>query len=227
MAKTEWFDITLPLNKEIPLSPALPPQPGQPPPPESRIPLPQVYRFFDVDKGDKVTMSRIEMSSHDGTHIDSPLHFIPGGTTIDAMPIETTVGPCRVIEIKDEKSVTVKELEPYKIKAGERILFKTKNSPGVYAVRQYAGKFVTISLEAARYLAEKKIRLVGIDYISVASAETMENVGDVHKAFLSNGIFILEALNLAGVKPGNYELICLPLRIEKGDAGPCRVILRK
>jgi len=174
-----------------------------------------------------VTMSRIEMSSHDGTHIDSPLHFIPGGTTIDAMPIETTVGPCRVIEIKDEKSVTVKELEPYKIKAGERILFKTKNSPGVYAVRQYAGKFVTISVEAARYLAEKKIRLVGIDYISVASAEPMENVNDVHKAFLSNGIFILEALNLAGVKPGNYELICLPLRIEKVDAGPCRVILRK
>jgi len=227
MAKTEWFDITLPLNKEIPLPPALPPQPGQPPPPESKIPLPQVYRFFDVDKGDKVTMSRIDMSSHDGTHIDAPLHFIPGGTTIDAMPIDTTVGPCRVIEIKDEKSVTVKELEPYKIKAGERILFKTKNSPGVWAVRQYAGKFVTISLEAARYLAEKKIRLVGIDYISVASAETMENVGDVHKAFLSNGIFILEALNLAGVKPGNYELICLPLRIEKGDAGPCRVILRK
>ena len=227
MAKTEWFDITLPLNKEIPLPPALPPRPGQPPPPESRIPLATVYRFFDVDKGDKVTMSRIEMSSHDGTHIDSPLHFIPGGTTIDAMPIETTIGPCRVIEIKDEKSVTVKELEPYKIKAGERILFKTKNSPGVYAVRQYAGKFVTISLEAARYLAEKKIRLVGIDYISVASAETMENVGDVHKAFLSNGIFILEALNLAGVKPGKYELICLPLRIEKGDAGPCRVILRK
>ncbi len=227
MAKTEWFDITLPLNKEIPLPPALSPQPGQPPPPESKIPLATVYRFFDVDKGDKVTMSRIEMSSHDGTHIDSPLHFIPGGTTIDAMPIETTVGPCRVIEIKDEKSVTVKELEPYKIKAGERILFKTKNSPGVYAVRQYAGKFVTISVEAARYLAEKKIRLVGIDYISVASAEPMENVNDVHKAFLSNGIFILEALNLAGVKPGNYELICLPLRIEKGDAGPCRVILRK
>jgi arylformamidase len=228
MAKTEWFDITLPLNKEIPIPPATPPPPGQPtPPPESRIPLANVYRFFDVDKGDKVTMSRIEMSSHDGTHIDAPLHFIPGGTTIDAMPIETTVGPCRVIEIKDEKSVTVKELEPYKIKAGERILFKTKNSPGVYAVRQYAGKFVTVSLEAAKYLAEKKIRLVGIDYISVASAETMENVGDVHKTFLSNGIFILEALNLAGVKPGNYELICLPLRIEKGDAGPCRVILRK
>lgn len=228
MVKSAWIDITLPLNTEIPLAPAMPAQPGQPPPPaeSKKIPLPTVYRFFDAERGDRATMSRIEMSSHDGTHIDAPLHFIPGGTTIDAMPIETTVGPCRVIEIKDEKSVTVKELAPYKIKAGERILFKTKNSPKVYAVRQYAGKFVTISLEAAKYLAKRKIRLVGIDYISVASAETMENVGDVHKAFLSNGIFILEALNLAGVKPGRYDLVCLPMRIEKGDAGPCRVAIR-
>jgi arylformamidase len=172
-------------------------------------------------------MSRIEMTSHDGTHIDSPLHFIPGGMTIDAMPYETTIGPCRVIEIKDENSVTVKELEPYKIKAGERILFKTKNSPVVWATRQYLGKAVAISLEAAKYLAAKKIRLVGIDFISIASADPPENVNDVHKTFLSNGIFILEALNLAGVKPGKYELICLPLRIEKGDAGPSRVLLRK
>jgi arylformamidase len=227
MAKTEWYDVTLPLNNEIPIPPAMPQQPGQPPPPEVSIPLATVYRFFDVNKGDKVTMSRIEMTSHDGTHIDAPLHFIPGGTTIDAMPVETTIGPCRVIGIKDDASVTAKELKRYKIKAGERILFKTKNTPGVWAVRQFAGKSVTISLEAAQYLAAKKIRLVGIDYISVASADPMENINDVHKAFLGNGIYILEALNLAGVKPGKYELVCLPLRIEKGDAGPCRVLLRK
>jgi arylformamidase len=227
MAKSQWFDITLPLNKDIPIPPAMPLQPGQPPPPEINIPPATVYRFFDVDKGDKVTMSRIEMTSHDGTHIDAPLHFIPGGSTIDAMPFETTIGPCRVIGIKDPRSVTVKELKPYQIRAGERILFRTKNSPRVWAARQYAGDFVTISLEAALYLAEKKIRLVGIDYISVASAEPMENVNHVHKAFLGNGIYILEALNLSGVKPGSYDLICLPLRIEKGDAGPCRALLRK
>jgi arylformamidase len=226
MAK-QYFDITLPLNKEIPVPPPIPPQPGQAPPPDAKIPNPQVYRFFDVNKGDKVTMSRIEMTSHDGTHIDSPLHFIPGGTTIDKMPYETTLGPCRVIEIKDAKEVTVKELEPYKIKAGERILFKTKNSPAVWATRQFLGKAVAISLEAAKYLAAKKIRLVGIDFISIASADPPENVNDVHKTFLSNGIFILEALNLNDVKPGKYELICLPIRIENGDAGPSRVLLRK
>jgi arylformamidase len=227
VAKYQYFDITLPLNKEIPIPPPIPTPPGVQPPPENKVPNPQVYRFFDVNKGDKVTMSRVEMTSHDGTHIDSPLHFIPGGTTIDAMPYETTLGPCRVIEIKDENAVTVKELEPYKIKAGERILFKTKNSPQVWQQRQFLGKAVAISLEAAKYLAAKKIRLVGIDFLSIAAADPPENVNNVHKTFLTNGIFILEALNLSDVKPGKYELICLPLRIEKGDAGPCRVLLRK
>jgi arylformamidase len=228
MAKTQWYDITLPLNQEIPIPPPIPPQPGVPAQ-QNQAPPPKVYRFFDVEKGDIVTMSRIEMSTHDGTHIDSPLHFIPGGTTIDAMPFETTLGPCRVIKIKDDKEVTVKELESYNIQAGERILFKTKNSSpaGVYSTRQWMGQLVAVSLGAAEYLVQKKIRLVGIDYISIAHAEPRENIMKVHKTFLSNDIFILEAINLAGVPAGDYELICLPLRIEKGDAGPCRVILTK
>lgn len=225
--KYQYFDVTLPLNKEIPIPAPVPPQPGQEPSADAKVPNPQVYRFFDVNKGDKVTMSRIEMSSHDGTHIDAPLHFIPGGATVDTMPYETTLGPCRVIEIKDDKEVTVKELEPYKIKAGERILFKTKNSPQVWKTRQFLGRAVAISLEAAKYLAAKKIRLVGIDFLSIAAAEPPENINDVHKTFLTNGIYILEALNLDGIKPGDYEMICLPIRLENGDAGPCRVILRK
>jgi arylformamidase len=120
-------------------------------------------------------------------------------------------------------------LEPYNIQEGERILFKTRNSspPGVYSVRQYLGKFVAISPEAAEYLVRKKIRLVGIDYISVAHADPMENINIVHQTFLKNGVFILEATNMMGVPEGDYELICLPLRIENGDAGPCRVILKK
>jgi arylformamidase len=227
MSKTQWYDITLPLNKEIPTLPAPAPQPGIPS--GKPIPPPQVFRLFDVEKGDRVTMSRIEMSSHDGTHVDAPLHFIPGGATIDTMPFETTLGPCRVIEIKDEKEVRVKELEPYKIQPGERILFKTKNSspPGVYSVRVYTGQYVGISPEAAEYLVQKKIRLVGIDYISSALSDPLENIKIVHQTLLKNGVFILEAINLMGVPAGDYELFCLPLRIQKGDAGPCRAILRK
>ena len=220
MAKSEWIDITLPLGKEIPvLSSDFAAD-------ESRIQKPIVDRLFDVDKGDKVTMSRISMSSHDGTHIDSPLHFIPGGSTIDIMPIETTVGPARVIEINDEKEITVEELEPYGIQAGERILFKTKNSPGVYDTQVFMGQYVSISPEAAAYLAEKKIRLVGLDYLTIASPNPMENIGIVHKAFLDNGIYIIEGLDMVRVEPGDYDLVCLPLRLDKGDAGPCRAVIK-
>ncbi len=220
MAKSGWIDITLPLGKEIPMLPI------DYSADDAKIKIPVVDRLFDVDKGDKVTMSQIAMNSHDATHIDSPLHFIPGGMTIDMMPIETTVGPARVIAIENDREVTAEELEPYDIKAGERILFKTKNSGRVYAVQQYKGDFVTISPDAARYLSVKKIRLVGMDYLTIASNDPMENVDIVHRAFLSNGIYIIEGLNLDGVAPGDYELVCLPLRLERGDAGPCRAVIR-
>jgi arylformamidase len=221
MPESAWIDITLPLNKDIRVLPPLPGDANQ----AERV-ASRVYRFFDVEKGDKVTMSRIEIVSHDGTHLDAPLHFIPGGMTIDAMPIETTCGPCRVIEIKDEKDITVAELEPYNIQAGERILFKTKNSPHVYNVHRFNGEWVAITEETARYLVDKKIRMVGLDYLTIAHVDPPSAINNVHRAFLSNGIFILEAINLDGVKPGNYDMMCLPLRIEKGDAGPCRVVIR-
>ena len=219
MTDSEWIDISLPLGKEIPvLSSDFAED-------ESKIQKPIVDRFFDVDKGDKVTMSWISMSSHDGTHIDSPLHFIPGGSTIDNMPIETTVGPARVIEIENDKEITIEELEPHNIGAGERILFKTKNSPGVYATQPRPGQYVSISPKAAKYLADKKIRLVGMDYLTIASSNPKENINITHRAFLDNGIYIIEGLDMDGVEPGDYELVCLPLRLENGDAGPCRAVI--
>ena len=218
MAESEWIDISIPLGREIPELP-LEASAGD-------MKVSGVERFFDVEKGDKVTMSRIEMDSHDGTHIDSPLHFIKGGSTIDEMPISTAVGPARVIEIKNEKEITVEELEPYRIRKGERILFKTINSPRVYAARVYKGDYVAITPDSANYLADIGISLVGLDYLTIAGIDPPENINTVHLAFLSNGIYILEAINLDGVNPGDYELICLPLRLDKGDAGPCRAVIR-
>jgi arylformamidase len=218
MAENEWIDISIPLGRDIPelFMEAS----------ERKAPRSKVERFFDVEKGDKVTMSRIEMDSHDGTHIDSPLHFIKGGTSIDEMPINIAIGPARVIEIMNEKEITVKELEPHRIRQGERILFKTKNSPRVYGSRVYKGDYVALTPEAAGYLADAGIILVGLDYLTIAGMNPPENITAVHMAFLKKGIYILEAINLDGVIPGNYELICLPLRLDKGDAGPCRAVIR-
>jgi len=215
---SEWKDITLPLGKNIPVLPGgTSERPVQPP---------KVERFFDVDKGDKVTMSRIEINSHDGTHIDAPLHFFYGGGSIDEMPLDTTIGRARVIEIKDKESIKPEELEAYDIQPGERLLFKTKNSPGAYEGKEPAEDYVYISTEAARFLADKKVRLIGLDYLTIGSFKVADNVKDTHETLLGNGVYVIEGLNMSGVEAGEYELICLPLRLEKGDAGPCRAILR-
>jgi arylformamidase len=218
MSENQWIDISIPLGKDIPEL-AMETSDGE-------VPRSSVKRFFDVEKGDKVTMSRIEIDSHDGTHVDSPLHFIKGGTSIDEMPIGTAIGPARVIEIMNEKEITVEELEPHGIRQRERILFKTKNSPRVYSTRVYKGDYVAITPEAAEYLAGTGIILVGLDFLTIADMNPPENITKVHLAFLTRGIYILEAVNLDGVAPGNYELICLPLRLDRGDAGPCRAVLR-
>ena len=218
MAKQDWIDITLPLNNNLPVLPS-----GVS---ESPVPPPRFERLFDMERGDKVTMSRIDMSSHDGTHIDAPLHFFFRGTAIDDMSPDTTIGYARVIEIKDRESIKVKELESYEIQVGERILFKTRNSPVVYETQVYEGDCVTLTPEAAVYLAGKKVRMVGLDYLTLGNVKSPEAIKDVHEILLSNGVYILEGINLAGVKPGDYELICLPLRLEKGDAAPCRAIIR-
>lgn len=215
MAKSDWIDITVPMPVDRPL----PYWPADPVPPK-------IERIMDVDRGDKATMSQININSHNGTHIDAPLHFIRGGGSIDEMPPDTAVGRARVIEIKDPESVKVKELEPYNIRAGERILFKTQNSEKAYKTDKFVEDYVYISSEAAHFLAEKKVRLVGLDYISIGSYRDLENIGEVHRTLLKAGAYILEMINLSGVKPGEYELLCLTLRMERGDAGPCRAILR-
>ncbi len=215
MAKSEWIDITVPMPVDKPMQYF----PDDPQPPK-------IERIFDVDKGDRVTMSQININSHNGTHIDAPLHFIYGGSSIDEMPLDTTVGPARVIEIKDNESIKVKELEPYNIRSGERILFKTQNSEKAYKSDKFVEDYVYMATETAHYLAERKIRLVAIDYITIGSYHDKKNIGETHETLLKAGVYILEMINLSGVKPGEYELLCLPLRMERGDAGPCRAILR-
>jgi arylformamidase len=208
-----WIDISVPLKQDMVHFPNDP------------IP-PKIYRMHDVEKGDKVTMSVLNIISHTGTHVDTPLHFIPGGSTVSDIPLDALIGPTRVIEIKDRDKIKVEELEPYDIKAGERILFKTRNSPVAYESEKFVEDYVYISSEAARYLAEKKVRLVGLDCITIGHFKEPDNLNQTHIVLLKAGVYILEDCALAGVAPGDYELICLPLLIDKGDAGPCRAILR-
>jgi arylformamidase len=213
MAKSDWIDISLPIYDGMVVGP-----PGDP---KVKIKL-----VADPDKGDEVTMSKITMIAHSGSHIDAPLHFFTDGKTIDVLPLETFIGPARVIQIKDTVSIKPAELDSYNIQPGERILFKTKNSSWVYDKNKFFTSYVYITLEAAHYLVEKKVRLVGIDYITVGGWKDPKENNFVHMALLKKGISILEAINLAGVKAGRYELLAVPLRLRGGDAGPCRAVIR-
>ena len=224
-ADTDWIDISVPFRDNMVHYP--------------KDPFPPSFkRIMDVNEGDKVTMYEMHIISHTGTHIDAPLHFVPGGSTIDLMPLDTGIGPARVIEIKDPESIKPAELEQYDIQPGERILFKTQNSEKLIQKKEYTMGQVYITLEAAEYLAKKGIRLVAIDYMAITRYETEDDWPSVqeylansdmhrtHRMFLENGVYILEFVKLTGIKPGKYELICLPIRLEHGDAGLARAIIR-
>ena len=129
-----------------------------------------------------------------------------------------------MIEIKDPESIKPEELARHRIRRGERILFKTHNSPHVWQKNEFAEDFVFISDAAADFLVDSGVRLVGVDYLSVGSFK--HGGSYVHKTLLSGGVWAIEGLNLSNVIPGEYDLICLPLRIVAGDGAPARAILK-
>lgn len=224
VTKSEWIDISIPFRNAMVHW--------------TTDPSPRIERIKDVDRGDSVTLTDIHLISHTGTHIDAPLHFVYHGGTIDEMPLDTAIGPARVIEIKDAESIKPGELTPYNIQSGERILFKTQNSSRLYQTDEFFEKYVFLSPESAQYLVDRRVRLVGLDYISISKYETeadypsaaeykaKSGIHVTHRLFLQNGIYIMEGINLSGVKAGDYELIALPIRLERGDAGLARAILR-
>lgn len=185
----------------------------------------RITRAQDMDRGDKDNVSCITMSSHAGTHIDAPLHFFSHGMGIDKMPLDAVIGPARVIEIDDEFSVKPKELVDHRIRRGERVLFKTRNSRYCWKEENFVKNFVYISKNAAHYLASLKVRCVGVDYLS-AGGYYMDGV-ETHTILLKAGVWIIEGLDLSRVKPGRYDLICLPLKILNVDGAPSRAVLRK
>ncbi len=210
MTESNWIDISLTIRPGMPYwpdNPAVSIEPSQ-----------------CLAHGDVCNVSKMTIGTHTGTHVDGINHFIKGGIGIDQMPLDATIGKARVIAIKDPKQITVTEIEPYDIQAGERILFKTKNSNNALKSDTFMEDFVHISTDAAKYLAAKKVRTVGVDYLSVGGYEG--NVIDVHHALLGSGIWAIEGLDLSQVEPGEYELICLPIKLKDGDGGLARAILR-
>jgi arylformamidase len=175
-----------------------------------------------IERGDATNASAVTMSVHSGTHVDAPFHFVPDGATIDALPLETFIGPALVCAVDAERYITEEHVNAIDLGRATRVLFKTRNS-ALLRKPDYDPDFVAFSVEAARALVDRGVSLVGLDYLSVAHAD--EQV-PVHRVFLDRGVILLEGIDLSEVTPGRYELICFPLRLRGSDGAPCRAILR-
>ena len=184
----------------------------------------QIRRIEDMDKGDVCNVTHISMCAHTGTHMDAPSHFTKSKLGMDKMPLSATIGRARVIEITDPDRITVDEIRPYRIRKGERILFKTRNSKRKWDNKPFKEKFVHLSVEAAQFLADRDIQTIGVDYLSIGGYNG--NVTEVHHIILEAGIWAIEGLDLSKVEAGKYEMICLPLKISKCDGAPARALLR-
>ncbi|HOJ59609.1 MAG TPA: cyclase family protein [bacterium] len=201
------YDLTLPMR------PDQPPWPGDPP--FSKTPL------SSTRQGQSANVSWLSLSSHFGTHLDAPFHFVDDGLRLDQIPPEVFVGPVRVHAVDTPDLIRLEHLPP--LEGVERIVFKTRNTRFI-ADTVFHSDYVSLSLDAARALAAAGVKLVGIDYFSV---EAYKNPGHpVHHALCGRGVVIVEGLDLRRIEPGDYEIIALPLLIEDGDGSPCRVLLR-
>lgn len=176
---------------------------------------------WDMEKGASCNVSRIVTSPHNGTHADAPLHFLPGSTGIGEVPLGPYLGPCVVVDGPRNGQIEPEHLSGIDLANHPRILVRTRDEAGT----EFPTDFVSLSPEAAEWLADRGALLIGLDTPSMDpfDSKTM----DAHHALLGARVAILENLVLAHVDPGFWELIALPLRWSGLDASPVRAVLRE
>ncbi len=205
------YDITVPISNDLPV------YPGDP---EIHI-----ERVLSLEKGDIARVSHLSFSTHIGTHIDPPYHFMKDGIPLDQAPLDVFIGSARVVDVGDAASIDAALLSTFDLEGATRVLFKTRNSRFWRETKEFQKDFVYLETDAAEALVARGVKLVGIDYLSI------EKFGfdkpTTHWTLLGNNVFIVEGLDLNEIAPGDYELICLPLKIKDGDGAPARVILRE
>jgi len=205
------YDISVSISQDLPV------WPGDP-----QVVLERISR---LEAGDESNVSFLKMSVHTGTHLDAPNHFLSNGITIDEINPEALIGPAQVVVIPDTcSSITSQIISEISLKTGiERILFKTINSSYWGMNAGFQKGFSAITADGAQSLVAKNVKLIGVDYLSIAP---FDDTVTPHKIFLQAGVIILEGVNLSQVPEGIYELVCLPLKIKGADGAPARAVLR-
>lgn len=205
-----WIDVSVPISEGMLHWPDNPPV--------------RLRRVLAIERGDGANVSALSLGVHTGTHIDAPVHFLPAGADVRALDPAVAIGRARVVEISDPVSVKRVELEPMGPQPGERLLLKTQNSSRSWYQDGFREDFVFISADAAQYLVECGVALVGVDYLSVGGF--LRDGEATHRTLLEAGVTIVEGLDLTRVAPGSYTLLCLPLPLAGSDGAPARALLR-
>jgi arylformamidase len=195
------------IDISVPVRPGMLTYPGDP---DVRL-----VREQAIADGDPANISRIDFGVHTGTHVDAPVHFVEGAGSAETLPLDVLIGPAVVVDATAAQGELDETLELPA--AADRILFKTRNSD-LWAQDEFEADFVRVGVGLARRLAGARIRLVGVDYLSVGDEA-------VHELLLGLGTVVIEGLDLRGVEPGPYQLVCLPLKLVGSDGAPARAVL--
>jgi arylformamidase len=199
------------IDISVPVRPGMVTYPGDP---EVRL-----ERVSSITDGAAYNLSRLAMGVHSGTHVDAPLHFLEGAPAADALALDVLVGPAHVVDATGAETrlsaTALNELElPSRL---ERVLFKTRNSD-LWQRTEFSDDFVSLTEDGARFLIERGARLVGIDYLSIGDE-------GAHVVLLEAGVVAIEGLDLRAVAPGQYQLICAPLKLVGAEGAPARALL--
>ena len=211
MKESGWIDVSLPISGDLPVWPGA-----------ERMLLEWRRR---MDKGDVANDSAIRMGTHTATHVDAPSHFVASGTDVDAMPLDVLIGPASIIEMPGHGHIDAAFLERCQMPADTtRVLFRTRNSNEWRApTGEFKRDFAAVTADGASWLVKRGIRLVGVDYLSV---EPFGSDGTTHRTLLGAGVVVVEGIDLSQVTAGEWDMICLPLRLKGAEGAPCRVVLR-
>jgi arylformamidase len=170
---------------------------------------------------DGAAVSRLTLSPHLGSHMDAPLHIVAGGADAAAIPLSACVGPCEVVAAGPEPTPISPALLPAGWKpSAPRVLFTTGTWP---SGAQIPPRFASLAPETVDLLADNGVVLVGLDTPSVDEPTASELIA--HRRCVARGVLVLEGLDLAGVAPGLYTLVALPLRLGGVEASPVRAVL--
>jgi arylformamidase len=183
----------------------------------------RTVKTMSLENGDPANVTRLDCDVHVGTHIDAPRHYYHNGRTVDKLSLNVLIGPAIVVDFPQAKLITASLLNRLHLPLDtRRLLLRTGNS-SMWLENTFNSYYTALAADAAQWIVDHNIGLVGIDYLSV---EPYGNKPEVHTILLDAGVVIIEGLNLAHAAAGFYELICLPMYITEAEAAPARAVLR-